>query len=136
MPPTNGWIAVDFDGTLAHYEHGQYPDLGKPLQPMLARVRLWVENGQEVRIFTARTSQYDKDRIQDWLEHYGLPRLDVTNCKDFDMIEIYDDRAHRIEKNTGRLMDEEIAYERGFLDGEEKGFHDGIESGTRYPHTS
>lgn len=140
MTKTNGWIAVDFDGTLAHYDKNQYPKLGNALPTMLNRVRRWVKEGQEVRIFTARATQHDKNMIQDWLEHYGLPRLEVTNQKDFDMIALYDDRAYRVESNTGFVCDDNYEYERGYADGREDGYaqghQDGVRSGTEYPHTS
>jgi hypothetical protein len=43
----------------------------------------------------------DKQRL-DWLESVGLPRLPVTNVKDFSLIELWDDRCVRVEPNTGR----------------------------------
>lgn len=52
---SNGWIAVDFDGTLAHYGTWVGPDhLGEPIAPMVERVKRWLTEGHEVRIFTAR----------------------------------------------------------------------------------
>jgi hypothetical protein len=103
----SGWIGVDLDGTLAHYtkwvgiEH-----VGAPVPAMLERVKRWVEKGHEVRIFTARVA-YEPERetvirvIQDWCERHGLPRLAVTNVKDFGMIELWDDRCVSVEMNTG-----------------------------------
>lgn len=118
----SGWIAVDFDGTLCHYEGwvdgGQ---LGKPIAPMVDRVKKWLADGMTVKIFTARVGQTglisDKGNaddetfanqqrrlIQEWcIEHIGVP-LEVTATKDFGMIELYDDRAVQVEMNTGRLI--------------------------------
>jgi hypothetical protein len=30
--------------------------------------------------------------------------LPITNCKDFAMVELYDDRCVQVEANTGRLI--------------------------------
>lgn len=51
----SGWIGVDFDGTLAKY--GKYVSpthCGEPVPAMVARVKRWLADGREVRIFTAR----------------------------------------------------------------------------------
>lgn len=51
----DGWIGVDFDGTLAHY--GTWVDAahcGHPIQPMVDRVQAWLKEGRQVRVFTAR----------------------------------------------------------------------------------
>lgn len=50
-----GWIGVDLDGTLAEY-HGWPPDgsIGAPIPAMIERVKQWLDEGKDVRIFTAR----------------------------------------------------------------------------------
>lgn len=110
---TNGWIGVDLDGTLAHYDGWKGErHVGAPVPVMLARVKGWLAAGKEVRIFTARVAQEPGDRadvgvpqiiaaIQDWCELHGLPRLKVTNIKDFQMVELWDDRAVAVYPNTG-----------------------------------
>lgn len=108
MTHNHGWIGVDLDGTLAEY-HGWrgIEHIGAPVQAMLERVRSWVAAGQEIKIFTARVSgqPYEASlarlHIQDWLQTHGLPRLEVTNVKDFRMTELWDDRAVRVVFNTG-----------------------------------
>jgi hypothetical protein len=52
----NGWIGVDLDGTLAYYDKNDYDPLhiGYPLVPMVRRVKAWIKEGKDVRIFTAR----------------------------------------------------------------------------------
>ncbi len=53
------WL-VDFDGTLVKYgkwvscEH-----IGEPIQPMIDRVKMWLKQGREVQIFTARAEEGD-----------------------------------------------------------------------------
>jgi hypothetical protein len=109
---SRGWIGVDLDGTLAEY-HGRISieHIGAPVPAMLERVKAWLEEGIEVRIFTARVSHPRRRRqaarvIGDWCENHGLPRLPVTNAKDFDMVELWDDRAVRVETNSGRPTDD------------------------------
>ena len=106
------WIGVDLDGTLAEY-HGwvSIEHIGDPVPPMLERVKAWLGEGIEVRIFTARVShpagRRDASRaIGDWCEKHGLPRLRITSTKDFDMIELWDDRAVRVGINSGIRADE------------------------------
>ena len=101
--------AVDFDGTLAHYTHWKgSTNLGKPIDKMLNRVKKWVDNGEKVKIFTARADDPKAvEAIKKWLKKNGLPELDVTNIKDKFMTEIWDDRAKQVEKNTGELIGEE-----------------------------
>ncbi len=51
----HGWIGVDFDGTLAHYDGWKgAAHCGEPIAPMVERVKRWLDAGWEVRIFTAR----------------------------------------------------------------------------------
>lgn len=69
---TNGWIAVDFDGTLAHYDHWRGPAaLGAPVAPMVERVKRWLAEGREVRVFTARVWPilFDSKSLSDTLYH-------------------------------------------------------------------
>ncbi len=101
-----GWIGVDFDGTLATYSSGQYPALGDPIPLMVERVRRWLAQGIEVRILTARAAdRRSVPAVRAWcLTHLGRD-LEVTDRKDFDMIELWDDRAIGVLCNTGRRAD-------------------------------
>lgn len=99
-----GWYGVDFDGTLAEY-HGYREGLGDPIPEMLARVQQWVDQGREVRIVTARAADPKMiQMIQDWCLRHGLPKLEVTDRKDYSMIELWDDRAVCVEFNTGKVL--------------------------------
>jgi hypothetical protein len=110
----NGWIGVDLDGTLAHYDEWEGLDvIGPPVAPMVDRVRAWLDAGIEVRIFTARVSgpadfaAASRSLIEKWCrEHIGRA-LPVTATKDFGMFQLWDDRAVQVECNTGRRMDNE-----------------------------
>jgi len=99
-----GWIGVDLDGTLAHYEFGLHPEIGEPIEPMLNRVLDWLEAGEEVRIMTARAAGGEEEiaRVHAWLEDVaGLPKLQVTCQKDPQMDVLWDDRAIQVKANTG-----------------------------------
>ena len=100
----SGWIGVDLDGTLAHYAGWIGPDhIGEPIPAMLARVRQWISEGRTVKIFTARCCVPEQvPPIVAWLERHGLGGLEVTNVKDFGMVELRDDRCVRVVPNTGR----------------------------------
>lgn len=113
-PPGNGWIGVDLDGTIAHYTKWKGPtEIGAPIPKMVERVKDLLRAGYDVRIFTARVSEpvFAKQRevivaIEAWcLKHVGQV-LPVTNVKDYDMLELYDDRAIQVIGNTGVLIQE------------------------------
>lgn len=113
------WIAVDLDGTLAHYESGQgVAYVGQPIEPMIKRVKTWLAEGKIVKIFTARVCGVfgEEDRqqqvamIQAWcLCHLGQS-LEVTAVKDIYMVELWDDRAVGVLKNTGRTVSPSLLY--------------------------
>jgi hypothetical protein len=113
---SGGWVGVDLDGTLAFYDGWKGPaEIGEPIELMLERVKKWIKEGLEVRIFTARvwtdgTPQRDNDvrlarhAIAAWCnKHLGLV-LCITNQKDMGMVALWDDRAVRVETNTGRAI--------------------------------
>lgn len=103
----SGWIGVDLDGTLAFYDGWKGAgQIGDPIPAMAARVRKWLAEGREVRIFTARASVPDQVApVESWCAfHFGVV-LKVTNVKDFAMVELWDDRAVQVEPNTGRRAD-------------------------------
>lgn len=104
-PAVRPWIGVDLDGTLARYNGWRGLDhIGAPVPVMLARVKYWLENGFTVKIFTARASEGERGiaPVKKWLADNGLPDLEVTNQKDFAMIELWDDRAIQVVANTGK----------------------------------
>lgn len=104
-----GWIGVDLDGTLAEYGGWQGAQhIGAPIPQMVERVKAWVREGREVRIFTARVSQGNLDAyadIREWcVRHIGVA-LPITAMKDYGMIELWDDRAVQVIPNTGQRAD-------------------------------
>jgi|SRR5581483_6892202 len=111
------WIGVDLDGTLATYEHGSFHPhkLGEPIPKMVERVKAWLDAGIEVKVFTARVSHdgtregrwiaaQAANKIRDWTEKHIGVRLNVTCSKDYDMLELWDDRAVQVRVNTGEAV--------------------------------
>jgi hypothetical protein len=115
--PKERWIAVDFDGTLAMH-HDDWPGglfIGEPIWPMIEKVKRWLSEGHTVKIFTARVGpqgpyDYGPDEqraaLEEWSERYIGQKLEVTAEKDYRFTEFWDDRAFRIVRNTGKLIDE------------------------------
>jgi len=116
----SGWIGVDLDGTIAFYEGWVGPThIGEPIPGMIDRVKRWIAEGVTVKIFTARVTKFKNldgtdgdiqpiiDAIQDWTEKHIGHRLEVTNVKDYGLIELWDDRAVGIECNTGQIRTHE-----------------------------
>ncbi|MCR5184384.1 MAG: TerC/Alx family metal homeostasis membrane protein [Opitutales bacterium] len=105
LKKSDPWIGVDFDGTLAQYTSSKNIEkIGKPVPIMLERVRHWIKHGYTVKIFTARAALGEAGiaPVKKWLKENGLPELEVTNQKDFSMIELWDDRAIQVVQNTGK----------------------------------
>ena len=116
-----GWIGVDLDGTLAEHKPVSplYP-IGPPIKPMVKRIQKWLAEGVEVRIVTARVTleaecvgrtktvrikdDYDIVKIRRWCRKHIGQALFVTCIKDFEMWELWDDRAVAVERNTGKQL--------------------------------
>jgi len=104
------WIGVDLDGTLAVYDKFRGADhIGAPVPEMLDRVKGWLAQGKDVRIFTARAGGQDgqatpeewRKYIEDWCAKHVGRVLPVTNAKDYGMVELWDDRCVQVVPNTG-----------------------------------
>jgi hypothetical protein len=101
------YIAVDLDGTLAYYEkeYMRQGIIGPPIPKMMERVRKWIENGETVKIFTARAADFGNfPLVRKWLEDNGLSELEIINEKDHFMKELWDDRCIQVETNTGERI--------------------------------
>jgi hypothetical protein len=118
------WIGVDLDGTLVHdcTTPDQVWTIGAPIPRMIDKVKQWLADGIDVRIFTARVGccgetstiatddqafvDYQRRLIADWcVETFGRV-LPVTATKDFQMIRYYDDRGIQMVTNTGESIAE------------------------------
>lgn len=108
---SDGWIGFDLDGTLAKYNGWQGEEhIGKPVIPMLNLLIGYLLNSRKVKIFTARVSSMNPNReearkaIERWcIIHIGQV-IPITSEKDFEMLDLYDDRCHHVEANTGRIL--------------------------------
>lgn len=108
-----GWVGVDLDATLAHWNTGDdIRQIGAVIPRTKERVLELLAKGTQVRILTARVSPYghkpqgvahQRLLISKWLAANGLPELPVTHEKDYEMWYLLDDRAVQVEKNTGQL---------------------------------
>ncbi len=112
-------IAVDFDGTLVHYDGWKgHLHVGEPIPGMVKRVKEWMRDGHEVFILTARANprseeypDHDQDDaievVEEWCAaHLGV-RLYVTHEKGgFD--EFWDDKVVAVIQNTGRSFQEHV----------------------------
>lgn len=100
------YYAVDLDGTLAIYREWKGSShIGKPVPKMVDRVKRWLREGRNVKVFTARVSgdKSGKARraIQQWcVQQFGVA-LPVTCIKDRYCKKLWDDRAVGVQKNTG-----------------------------------
>lgn len=125
MASSNGWIGVDLDGTLALWgpeyfgpgHNETVTAIGAPVPRMVKRIQYWRAQGIEVRIVTARVGVYgdvygvgfaDRQRvmIETWCKQHIGEVLPVTASKDFDMMELWDDRCVQVLLNTGLSLQE------------------------------
>ena len=112
MSNPKGWIAVDLDGTLAHQvDSTDETVIGAPIEKMIIRVREWLSQGKDVRIFTSRVAKAEnieavRHAIGWWcISHIGKI-LPITCKKDKDTKEIWDNIAIQVITNTGQRADE------------------------------
>jgi hypothetical protein len=106
----HGWIGVDLDATVALYDGWKGKEhIGEPIPFMIERIKEKMDQGYEIRIFTARASQEDQiPFVEAWCEKHIGKKLVVTCCKDFACEEIWDDRAKQVVPNSGRFLEEAI----------------------------
>jgi hypothetical protein len=108
------WIGVDLDGTLAEYHGWDGGKIGKPIPRMVELVTAAVEEGQELRIFTARVSPgnglteaeiaAETAKIEAWCQEHLGRVFPVTCMKDYGMVDLWDDRCTQFVPNTGLTL--------------------------------
>jgi hypothetical protein len=128
MQTKRGWIGVDLDGTLAHYDGWKgIEHIGEPIPQMVARVKRWLREGRTVKIFTARVDGGEvalsmgdangvqardvaavRRHIETWCQRHIGQVLPITNVKDYGMYEIWDDRAKQVVPNTGMAVEDQV----------------------------
>lgn len=107
------WVGFDLDGTLAKYDEWRgIEHIGEPIMEMVMRLKKYLDEGVEVKIFTARCAQPTDRECQEairyikaWCLKYIGVELEVTNVKDPLMIKLYDDRAVTVVENTGEVIE-------------------------------
>lgn len=133
----NGWIGVDFDGTLVLENGVGFPAPGTPIPKMVNRVKGWLASGKDVRIMTARVGHCrlqdihaidpdwtgdvagwisrQRSIVETWCTDQFGRELPVTCSKDLWMIELWDDRAVQMVPNTGMTFAEDhlLSVKRG-----------------------
>ena len=105
-PKHEHWEGFDLDGTLAKDDGWKGKEhIGEPIEKTRKLIEKKLEQGKKVKIFTARASDpKTTPYIKDWLKQNNIPLLEITNKKDPGMVNIYDDRAVQVRKNTGNLV--------------------------------
>ena len=102
-----GWIGVGLDGTLAE-SNPTDPELGQPIPIMVAQVITWLEQGQDVRIFTPRIAPPLGHRhkldviqlIQDWCWLHLKQPLPITATIDPHMQTLYMHNCVQVRQPT------------------------------------
>lgn len=73
-----GWIGVDLDGTMAHYEGWNGGRIGLPVPEMIDRVKRLIDKGYEVRVFTARAYRWEMLKVS---QEHGAVQYGWDNYK-------------------------------------------------------
>lgn len=103
-------IAVDLDGTLAHYDGWKgITHIGHPIESVVAAMKEAKEDGAEIWIFTARVSSEEDGHhaahyILDWLKTINFVADGITAMKHKFFTEFWDDRAIQVVRNTGEFV--------------------------------
>ena len=87
------WIGIDFDGTLSEWGEGtsnpgDVLTTGDPIPAMIDRVKGWIAEGKQVRIFTARVGPATPEEC-----HAQLIRL-TTEQAEAQRMPPYDETLH------------------------------------------
>lgn len=108
------WIGVDFDGTLVQDQAWDGPETcGAPIPLMINKVKVWLKEGKDVQIVTARVSYCVADLkpakkfVEGWCKKIFGKVLPVRVDKDIHMVELWDDRAKQVFRNTGKSVEAE-----------------------------
>lgn len=112
------WIGFDLDGTLCKYTSGDSSNfrIGEPILPMCNMLQRYLDEGWRIKIVTARAGPHGSFKgseerrektivaVKEWTKKMFGKELEVTCCKDYAMVALFDDLAVSVEANTGKLM--------------------------------
>lgn len=106
MLDISGWIGVELDGTLAHFDKTQDGfTIGRPVDKMRMRVQQWMMVDIDVRLFTAHASNPAMlPIIEKWLHDNRIEKMKITCEKDFGMSQYWDDRGVHVVTNKGDIV--------------------------------
>lgn len=129
MSESRGWIGVDLDGTLAYdspaAEWGGIEKIGEPIPAMVERIKKWLADGEDVRILTARVNPIHTPlaevaafsvALEKWCTAQFGRGLRFTHAKDYDMRELWDDRAVQVIRNTGVAVVDKLKFAEEVID--------------------
>lgn len=120
-------IAVDLDGTLAHYDGWKGIEHIGPVIPEVANaMKRAQKEGADVWIFTARVSDpVDAEEagkyIEEWLKANNFQYEGITAVKHKFFSEFWDDRAIQVIKNEGIFVLNELTDQVCLNDGDDHG---------------
>jgi hypothetical protein len=100
----DGYIAFDFSGTLAKHKDQTTDKFqpGEPVPDMIKIAKAFLDKGYKVKILTVHGGKPDDVKtIQAWSQKNIGQKLEVTNVKQHGLIQLWDDRAIRVERNKG-----------------------------------
>lgn len=111
----SGWWGFDCDATIAFYETWGDGSIGKPIEPMIRRIKHYLKRGRIVKIVTARVhpshgleAVTERQKVETFcLEHFRQI-LPVVCEKDMHMVTLFDDRATQVIPNKGITVQEEL----------------------------
>lgn len=101
------WLGVALDGTLADDSKAEGDAIGPPVHNMVQRLIDWDAQGYCIKILTWRAAtEAGLAEVHSWLKQHGLPSLEVTDAKDFSMVEFWSADALQVPANTGEPVGE------------------------------
>lgn len=119
--PKQRTIGLDFDETIAQYDHWRGPEnVGDPIPEAIRKVKAEMAQGTQFVIFTARANPGDGSyeacmdatlaflAIAEWSKQVFGAVLPITHEKSKYFDEIWDDRGRQMIPNTGVFLEELI----------------------------
>lgn len=107
-------IAVDFDGTLAQWDKGNFPAIGEPTEGAKEAMEALKEMGATILIHSCRTateiSKYPIDKrmqqqaIAEWMKKHGIPYDEILIVEKPIAHYYIDDSAIRFEDNWKQIV--------------------------------
>jgi len=117
-PERQKTVAIDLDGTLAHYDHWRGPEhIGAPVTEAMTICRLLHKAGIKVIVYTCRTNRTMNEisgintakMVRDigaWLHEWDLGFIHVSENEGKPFASAYiDDRAVYFKRNGGELVE-------------------------------